>query len=473
MIFLLEFKNVSFKYKNMEEESLKNISFKVNEGECILITGASGSGKSTVVKIINGVIPSLYEGEMKGKVIVNESLLSDKKSYEIAKMIGSVNQDPRGQFFTTDTTSELAFAMENFGTDPLKIKEKIKEVSKELNIEYLIDKDIFKISSGERQKLSVGCSISLEPKILLLDEPSSNLDFCSTIRLGEFLKELKSMGYTLIIAEHRLFYLKDIIDYMFYIKDGELVKKLNREEALSFSAEDLRKFDFNYLSCDKSYVENENEETVLNVKDVKFRNILKGVSFNAQKGEIIGLIGKNGAGKTTLGKLISRIEKNEGGDIEFNGVDRAFLVMQDVDYQLFTESCLSELKLGNSHIKETDVDEILNKINLFDFKFHHPLGMSRGQKQRLIIGVSSLSLSSLVIFDEPTSGLDRKNMLRIAELIKNMSKDKAIIVITHDIEFISNVCNRILYLDDGVIREDFNLNDENFLKVVEIFNSIS
>lgn len=281
------------------------------------------------------------------------------------------------------------------------------------------------------------------------------------------------MGYTLIIAEHRLFYLKDIIDYMFYIKDGELVKKLNREEALSFSAEDLRKFDFNYLSCDKSYVENENEETVLNVKDVKFRNILKGVSFNAQKGEIIGLIGKNGAGKTTLGKLISRIEKNEGGDIEFNGVDRAFLVMQDVDYQLFTESCLSELKLGNSHIKETDVDEILNKINLFDFKFHHPLGMSGGQKQRLIIGVSSLSLSSLVIFDEPTSGLDRKNMLRIAELIKNMSKDKAIIVITHDIEFISNVCNRILYLDDGVIREDFNLNDENFLKVVEIFNSIS
>ena len=132
--------------------------------------------------------------------------------------------------------------------------------------------------------------MSLELKILFLDESFLNLDFCSTIRLGEFLKELKSMGYTLIIAEHRLFYLKDIIDYMFYIKDGELVKKLNREEALSFSAEDLRKFDFNYLSSDKSYVENENEETVLNVKDVKFRNILKCVSFNAQKGEIIGLI---------------------------------------------------------------------------------------------------------------------------------------------------------------------------------------
>ena len=147
--------------------------------------------------------------------------------------------------------------------------------------------------------------------------------------------------------------------------------------------------------------------------------------------------------------------------------------MQDVDYQLFTKSCLSELKLGNAHIKETDVDEILNKINLFDFKFHHPLGMSGGQKQRLIIGVSSLSLSNLIIFDEPTSGLDRKNMLRIAELIKDMSRDKAVIVITHDIEFISNVCNRILYLDDGMIREDFNLNDENFLKVVEIFNNIS
>ena len=155
---MLEFRNVSFTYKNSEEKVLNNVSFKINEGECVLLTGISGSGKSTIVHLMNGLIPALYEGELTGKIYYNNTSLESIKTYDIAKDIGYVSQDPRGHFFTTNTTSELVFAMENFGISLDEMKKRYNAVVELLELEEIVDKNILYISSGERQKIAIGCS---------------------------------------------------------------------------------------------------------------------------------------------------------------------------------------------------------------------------------------------------------------------------------------------------------------------------
>ena len=217
---MLEFRNVSFTYKNSEEKVLNNVSFKINEGECVLLTGVSGSGKSTIVHLMNGLIPALYEGELTGKIYYNNTSLESIKTYDIAKDIGYVSQDPRGHFFTTNTTSELVFAMENFGISLDEMKKRYNAVVELLELEEIVDKNILYISSGERQKIAIGCSLTLIPRVIILDEPSSNLDFRMTKKLTILIEKLKNKGYTIIIAEHRIHYIQKLIDKVLIVNKG-------------------------------------------------------------------------------------------------------------------------------------------------------------------------------------------------------------------------------------------------------------
>ena len=461
---MLEFKDVSFTYKNSNNKVLDRVNFKINKGECILLTGVSGSGKSTLIHLMNGLIPTLYEGQLEGEILFKNKDLKDIESYDISKNIGYVSQDPRGHFFTTNTTSELVFSMENYGIPLNEMKKKYSELVNLLELEKLVDKNIIYISSGERQKIAIGCSLSLEPEIIILDEPSSNLDFHMTKKLKQLIEKLKTKGYTIIIAEHRMYYIQDLIDRVFVINNGKVIEKtisdLKSNNELPLRSLDIFNLELENISC-------KNKELFMEINNITYKNILSNITTTVYKGDVIGLIGKNGVGKTTLLRLLSNIMKPNKGKIVGKVVP--FLVMQDMDYQFFTESVESEMKFGSADNDLEKINSLLMKLGLIEFKDKIPFELSGGQKQRLLIAISALANVNLLMFDEPTSGLDYVNMTKVSGILKDLSKNSALIVATHDIEFLYKTCNRVVYLDDKVIKEDFYLNLENKKKVNNIF----
>ena len=461
---MLEFKDVSFTYKNSNNKVLDRVNFKINKGECILLTGVSGSGKSTLIHLMNGLIPTLYEGQLEGEILFKNKDLKAIESYDISKNIGYVSQDPRGHFFTTNTTSELVFSMENYGIPLNEMKKKYSELVNLLELEKLVDKNIIYISSGERQKIAIGCSLSLEPEIIILDEPSSNLDFHMTKKLKQLIEKLKTKGYTIIIAEHRMYYIQDLIDRVFVINNGKVIEKtisdLKSNNEVPLRSLDIFNLELENISC-------KNKELLMEINNITYKNILSNITTTVYKGDVIGLIGKNGVGKTTLLRLLSNIMKPNKGKIVGKVVP--FLVMQDMDYQFFTESVESEMKFGSADNDLEKINSLLMKLGLIEFKDKIPFELSGGQKQRLLIAISALANVNLLMFDEPTSGLDYVNMTKVSGILKDLSKNSALIVATHDIEFLYKTCNRIVYLDDKVIKEDFYLNLENKKKVNNIF----
>ena len=461
---MLEFKDVSFTYKNSNNKVLDRVNFKINKGECILLTGVSGSGKSTLIHLMNGLIPTLYEGQLEGEILFKNKDLKDIESYDISKNIGYVSQDPRGHFFTTNTTSELVFSMENYGIPLNEMKKKYSELVNLLELEKLVDKNIIYISSGERQKIAIGCSLSLEPEIIILDEPSSNLDFHMTKKLKQLIEKLKTKGYTIIIAEHRMYYIQNLIDRVFVINNGKVIEKtisdLKSNNEVPLRSLDIFNLELENISC-------KNKELLMEINNITYKNILSNITTTVYKGDVIGLIGKNGVGKTTLLRLLSNIMKPNKGKIVGKVVP--FLVMQDMDYQFFTESVESEMKFGSADNDLEKINSLLMKLGLTEFKDKIPFELSGGQKQRLLIAISALANVNLLMFDEPTSGLDYVNMTKVSGILKDLSKNSALIVATHDIEFLYKTCNRVVYLDDKVIKEDYYLNLENKKKVNNIF----
>ena len=426
---MLEFRNVSFTYKNSEEKVLNNVSFKINEGECVLLTGISGSGKSTIVRLMNGLIPALYEGELIGKIYYNNTSLESIKTYDIAKDIGYVSQDPRGHFFTTNTTSELVFAMENFGISLDEMKKRYNAVVELLELEEIVDKNILYISSGERQKIAIGCSLTLIPRVIILDEPSSNLDFRMTKKLTILIEKLKNKGYTIIIAEHRIHYIQKLIDKVLIVNKG-MIKEITIDDLKNTTDFPLRTLDVFNLQLEN--ISSKNNDLLLQIDNVSYEDILLQISTSINKGDVIGLIGRNGAGKTTLLRILTNIMNPTKGKILGNV--KPFLVMQDMDYQFFTESVLSEIRFGNEGVENDKINNLLEELGLNKVKDKIPFELSGGQKQRLLISIAAISNVNLLMFDEPTSGLDYINMEKVSSVLKNLSKENALIIATHDIE---------------------------------------
>jgi len=467
---LFEFNNVSFSYKDVKEQALVDLNFSIKKGSLTLITGSSGSGKSTLLKLMNGLIPRLYDGNLVGEILFENNSLQYLTQESISKNIGYVSQDPRGQFFTTNTTSELVFSMENFGFTKEHMDKRINELAELLDLSNLLDKNIFSLSSGERQKISIGCSLSLNSKLIILDEPSSNLDFKATKKLADLLCDLKNKGFTIVIAEHRFYYLKELIDQVLFVKNRtvttttiQLLKSENKNA--------LRKFEIFNSLIEAPYIEKASAD-VLKVEEITYENILKDINFDVKVGDVIGLVGKNGVGKTTLLRILMKIIRPTKGKIIENKKVSPFLVMQEMDYQFFTESVRSELALGNEMVSKDHQEKILKKMELYKMKDRLPFDLSGGEKQRLLVSIASLSRTNLFLFDEPTSGLDYINMGRIADLIKDLKEKGAVVIATHDPEFLYKTCNRIIYLKNGGIKKDIKLRVEDSTLIEKIFNDI-
>ena len=460
---MVELEQVSFRYEEMETEALRNISLKVDRGKCVVISGNSGCGKTTVTRLINGLIPSFYPGELSGTIKIDGEDISGREPHELAAQIGSVFQNPRTQFFNTDTDSEIVFGMENCGIPYEEMHCRYEQTVNNLNLENLCGRDIFALSGGEKQQIAFGSIYALSPEIYVLDEPSANLDRIATLRLRNLLLQLKNSGKTLLISEHRLYYLRDVADQIALIHEGRLTGVYDMNHLSALSVETLNRMGLRTLRDIEISASSTNchaktpalEIRNLSVKRGK-KTVLKNINISADYGEIVGIIGENGIGKTTLARTVCGLMKEKTGDIYFAGQlmnirmrkQFAFLVMQDPNYQLFSDSVIGEMTItASGEIPDSeDVQRILSSLELTDVGDRHPLSLSGGQKQRLCVALAALSPARILFFDEPTSGLDFENMNRVAKLLRELAKTKAVIVISHDNEFLELACTRIISL---------------------------
>lgn len=458
---MIEIRELSFKYKGGANYSLKDINLKINKGECILLCGKSGCGKSTLLKLINGIIPEFYDGDICGSVRVNGINTFTTEIHELSKFVGSVFQNPKTQFYTTNTTDEIAFGLENYGIDTEAINKRIIEVEKDLRLERLMNKNIFNLSGGEKQKIAIASTYALSPEIFVLDEPSSSLDIKSMKELSQTIENLKAMGKTIIIAEHRLWYLKDIVDRAIYMEDGKIIREYNMEEIEKLSEDERLKTGLRHSSYkDINLVNNEesfNEESSLEIRNLIFkrnaRTILSIDNLKFSYGNIIGIVGENGIGKSTFAKIVCGLYKTNDGEIlkadkrfnRRNRIKESLLVMQEVNYQLFTDTVFDEILLTSKIRDKNIVNTYLKYMELENIIDRNPHTLSGGQKQRVIILSALLSGKKILFFDEPTSGLDYRNMKIVAKNIKKVKKkDRLILIISHDIEFLESVCDSIV-----------------------------
>ncbi|MDU2599615.1 ABC transporter ATP-binding protein [Anaerococcus sp.] len=458
---MIEIRELSFKYKGGANYSLKDINLKINKGECILLCGKSGCGKSTLLKLINGIIPEFYDGDICGSVRVNGFNTFTTEIHELSKFVGSVFQNPKTQFYTTNTTDEIAFGLENYGIEREVINKRIKKVEKELHLEKLMNKNIFNLSGGEKQKIAIASIYALNPEIFILDEPSSSLDIKSMKELSQTIENLKAMGKTIIIAEHRLWYLKDIVDRAIYMEDGKIIREYNMEEIEKLSEDERLKTGLRHSSYkDINLVNNEesfNEESSLEIRNLIFkrnaRTILSIDNLKFSYGNIIGIVGENGIGKSTFAKIVCGLYKTNDGEIlkadkrfnRRNRIKESLLVMQEVNYQLFTDTVFDEILLTSKIRDKNIINTYLKDMELENIIDRNPHTLSGGQKQRVIILSALLSGKKILFFDEPTSGLDYRNMKIVAKNIKKVKKkDRLILIISHDIEFLESVCDSIV-----------------------------
>lgn len=459
---MIRIQDVSFQYSGAREENLKDFSLHVNKGECVLITGESGCGKTCVTRIVNGLIPHFYEGRMTGQVLIDGVDIKSVQPHEFSDKIGSVFQNPRSQFFSLDTDSEIVFGMENKGMDYPKMQDRYEKTVKELHIEELKNRKIFDLSGGQKQIVAFASVYALHPDVYVLDEPTSNLDPDAIEELRRLLQYIKSQGKTILISEHRLYFLRDIADRIVVMEHGRKVGEWENAEFEKMGEEryhamGLRSFyptQFT-LSCDAN-VEQKNEVPALEVAhlSVGYENVpvQQDISFSVYSGEIVGIIGKNGCGKSTLARTLCGLLPEIEGKIQFKRKAKwkkrnreAYMVMQDPDYQLFTESVFQEVMLTSMGDKQkiSKIDEILDILNLTIYRENHPMSLSGGQKQRTAIAVATLMDTDVLIFDEPTSGLDYKNMIGVAGILRTLAEmGKAILVISHDNELLMKSCNR-------------------------------
>lgn len=482
---MIDIQNVSFKYKSEAVTGgIEDISLSIPDGQTVVLCGESGCGKTTITRLINGLIPHYFEGELSGSVMIDGNNISTQPLYDTARLIGSVFQNPRSQFFNVDTTSELSFGCENLGMPKEEILQRINKTVSALQIEPLLNRSIFELSGGEKQKIACGGAFMMNPQVFVLDEPSSNLDSDSILDLRSTIAYLKSIGKTVILSEHRLYYLRGIANRYIYVKDGRISGDYTAGQFEKIPEAERYKMGLRTNNLATLSASGEPIQSAASAKLANFRFAYKNKpetlhidSAYIPYGGIIGIIGHNGAGKSTFSRCFCGLEKRSG-TVTVDGtvyrpkerLNKCYMVMQDVGHQLFCESVLDEVLISMVEDDETAARAILDRLDLTALADRHPASLSGGQKQRLAIASAIAAERPVVFLDEPTSGLDYRHMKEVAVLLKSLRENgKTVYVITHDPELICECCTDIVHLEAGSIAESYPMDSVGAEKIRRFF----
>lgn len=465
-MIILKIKDLSLTYPE-RGKVFENININIEKNKITLINGKSGCGKSSLLMCIAGVIPDAIDGTVKGEIIYNGGNVENKGMQAVSGSIAYMFQDPDSQLCTLTVEDEIAFGLENINTPPNIMESIIDDVLKLTGIEYLKKRNLNSLSGGEKQKVALSSILAINPQLILMDEPTANLDPNSTMEIVRLIKRLRDeMGKTIVIVEHKISEFSSIIDNAIIFTN---------KGAQTFSRDDFIKIyrKNNYLLNRKKMLQT--NVPVISVKNLYFSydgetDVLKNLNFNLYRKEILAVIGANGAGKSTLSKLLMGLLKTERGSISINGKDirnmnprevgeNMGLVFQNPEQQFIKSTVKSELSLSLEIRGEKPADirnKVENYLSLFDlteFRNMNPFSLSQGQKRRLSTASMMINGQPILLLDEPTYGQDIDNLNELVKLLYRINDDGvSILIITHDMRLVLSSCSRAIYLENGEIK---------------------
>ncbi len=483
--------NLSFRYRDRQGAAIHNISFETKPGEILLIAGASGCGKTTMIRAINGLIPRSYKGEMGGQILVFGEEVKDWKLSQISQKIGTVLQDPERQILGTKVLNEVAFGLENLSMPRDEIFARVDEALNFLKISHLRDRETFNLSGGEKQKVALAGVLAMRPSILLLDEPLASLDPASAQDTLDAVRALADQGKTVLLVEHRV---EDVLrihpERVMFMSEGEIrylgdvqglskvvnyrEVKLPAEQIVTRAKREPAPVEIKVLPGVTS--SQSEKEALVKFQDVAFvydaeREVLHGINLEINRGDVIAVLGPNGAGKTTFVKHAIGLLKPKSGSVFVNGRDTREAsvaeiasmlgyVFQSPSHMLFAPTVHEELAFGPTNMKhpkeqiEQEVKEALKIVNLSDNENDPPLALSFGQQKRVSIAAILAMRSRILVMDEPTAGQDYMNYMNFMDSILQMPAFEAILFITHDLDLAVIFANRVLMVNEGRLVAD-------------------
>lgn len=512
---MIRLEHVTYWYPNTDTEgsrahalpALADLSLHIGEGELVLVAGPSGSGKSTLLRCLNGLVPHFYGGRFAGHVRVAGLDTRTHEPRDLAATVGFVFQDPESQFVTGRVADEIAFGLENFGVPPATLRLRVEEVLDQLGIAALRDRPLHTLSGGEKQRVAIAAALALRPRVLALDEPTSQLDPEAAEEVLTALQRLNAdLGLTIVLAEHRLERVAQFADRMIYLpgpgqtpligsprqvlRHAPLVPplvELGRRlgwEPLPLTIKEGRKFAAEWrLSPPSPTLPHQGGgntpaflQLAVELEGVSFayngHPALHDVSLAVHPGEFVALMGRNGSGKTTLLKHMIGLLRPDQGRVRVLGQDTQALAVADIarhvgyvpqnpSLLLFADSLRDELRftLANHGLSPATApigpEALLERLGLAGLADTYPRDLSVGQRQRAALAAILITRPAIILLDEPTRGLDYAAKAELVALLKGWQAEGcAILMATHDVELVARAADRVVLLSEGQVVAD-------------------
>ncbi|HEX8684552.1 MAG TPA: energy-coupling factor transporter ATPase [Ardenticatenaceae bacterium] len=497
---MIRFEHVSFWYSGSERPALRDVSFFLPEGTFTLMTGPSGAGKSTLLRCLNGLVPHFSGGLVEGNISVNGLNPVIESPKVMSRHVGFVFQDPEAQFVMDRVEDEVAFALENAALPRQEMRVRVEEVLDLLDLEPLRDRRLETLSGGERQRVAIAAALALRPQILVLDEPTSQLDPKSAEDVLNALARLNSdLGLTVVVAEHRLERVVPFVDEMLYLDEGgegllagsprdvlsqiklvpplvALAQRLGWEP-LPLTIKEGRRFSRTIQPNGEREAPAppvaHADEPFIEARGVRVRygenETLRGVDFEVFPGEVVALMGRNGAGKSTLLKTLVGLVRPQRGKIRVGTLDAAQhdvatlcrqvgYLPQDPNALLFAETVAEEWEitlrnhglLSNGGPLPIQPETLLARFGLSDKAAAYPRDLSTGERQRVALGAVMITQARALLLDEPTRGLDALAKEALTDLLRSWRDEGiAIVLVTHDVELAAAVADRVVLMSQG------------------------
>jgi energy-coupling factor transport system ATP-binding protein len=479
---MIELKSVTYGYPHTDNDAIKNLTLSIRKGECVMITGPSGAGKTTLCLASAGVLAHEYGGRKAGTVEINGR---DVKSYkdlsDIASHLGIVFDDPEAQLIFTSVEEEMLSALERRGLTAGEVEDRLRTIMEMTHLTLLKDRAPHTLSGGQKQRLVLATTLALGTDIIILDEPTAELDEHGTAGILEILKNLKRQGRTIVLVEHKFHHMRELIDTLLVMENGEIKAIGDPDEVTKDPA--VAKIvipDFSGIrergQADR--VSDSNPNPIIKVSNLSHtygENIhaLDSVSLSINQGEFIAIVGENGSGKTTLIKHFNGLLKPGSGSVMVNGTDviqssisqlsrDVGLVFQNPDHMFFADTVFEEVAFGVDNLKIPDREEVIShvlmRVRLLSAKELYPRWLSRGERQRLAIACVLAMKTPVIVLDEPTTGLDGREAREVMEILKELQlSGHTVIIVTHSKEIARDVADRVITMEQGKIISDVSI----------------
>jgi len=511
----IEVNALNFVYKGRTRKALDGLDFEQEQGEMVVLMGHTGAGKSTFSRCLNGLIPHFHKGNYSGEIRILGNPIMDKRVHDLVDQIGLVFQDFESQLFSTNVELEVAFGPENLCLPREEISERIDDALQLVRLKGFERREPASLSGGEKQRLAIASILAIRPKIVVMDEPTTDLDPQGKLEIFSVARLLRSEGYTILFIEHEAEAAMEadkivIMDEGKVVREGkpcellkdsqllenhgirppqiaELLEEINEptipitmEETLKvFEQRDWKISDENYMALLKKDEQRQKGygKKIIEVKDLEYvypGNIkaLDSISLEIREGEFLAIIGQNGSGKTTLAKHFNGLLKPSKGEVRIAGEDTkrkqvselgkiVGYVFQNPDHQIFADTVEDEVAFGPRNLGiprdkiSLFVEDALKEVGLEGYERYDPFSLTKGERQRVAVASILAARPRVVILDEPTTGLDYREQKSIMELLQNLNrKGHTIIIITHSLWVVAEYAKRVLVLHKGKILLD-------------------